>query len=121
MISVSDSTLVLKSRRRIFSLVIDHRLVERASSGEALVQSHRAARGIAKASLIPCAVIGSLARVTYPDKFLKGADQDLSGGISVRQNRRQPADRRPASVSLRAGPQRTFTSQEQLLDGQRAL
>jgi hypothetical protein len=53
MISVSDSTLVLKSRRRIFSLVIDHRLVERASSGEALVQSHRAALGIAESFIDP--------------------------------------------------------------------
>jgi hypothetical protein len=53
MISVSDSTLVLKSRCRIFSLVIDHRLVERASSGEALVQSHRAALGIGERFLDP--------------------------------------------------------------------
>jgi hypothetical protein len=35
------------------SLLIDHRLVERASSGEALVQSHRAALGIGERFVDP--------------------------------------------------------------------
>src|SRR5258705_12457977 len=53
------------------SLVIDHRLVERASSGEAFVQSHCAALGIAESFIDPMCrdQVLEVARVTYQDNF----------------------------------------------------
>jgi hypothetical protein len=71
----------------------------------------RAALGIAESFIDPRDQVLEIARVIYQDNFgsssiLKGADRDLSAGISVRQDRCQPADRRRKSV--RAAPQRTL-------------